>query len=451
MSPRGVTLTDERVLFWFLSAHAVLGAAILASSAAAKLHFWATAVLGLWFATSKKRQLDIAMLAAYIAGAEVLWRMSQAAIFWETGKYAVTALMVVGLLRSHRSRSIGMPVLYFALLVPGMLVAYEAVFNLATARNVISFNLSGPLCLAAAACFFRQYRMSRSDLGQILVAVVGPLISIGTLTALGTYRSSSIAFRVASNFETSGGFGPNQVSSALSVGVLASFLLLVTLADLRVRRRVMLFAAMVFCAAQSAMTFSRSGLYMASLAVVGASLCLLGDRAGRRLVIGSTLAIALAFGVIAPRLISFTGGALEARFQETNTTGRADLMQDDLQIWFQRPVLGVGVGQASSNRLIRNAGLTHNEWTRLLAEHGVFGLASMLVLLGMMVGNVPRSRGALDKAVVTGLLIWGAAFLAVNEMRIVAPSFLIGLACATFELSTVSQPFEWRRRVVLRP
>ena len=121
-------------------------------------------------------------------------------------------------------------------------------------------------------------------------------------------------------------------------------------------------------------------------------------------------------------------------------------MQDDLQIWFERPVFGVGMGQAKFNRLINKAALTHNEWTRLLAEHGVFGLISLLVLLGMMVGAVLRARGPVEKAVAVGLVIWGVAFLASNEMRIVAPSFLMGLACATFELSTTSPPVKWRRQ-----
>jgi hypothetical protein len=81
----------------------------------------------------------------------------------------------------------------------------------------------------------------------------------------------------------------------------------------------MLFAVLALCLVQSAMTFSRSGLYMAFIAMVGASLCLLSNRAGRRMVVGSVVAIVLAYAVVAPRLTSFTGGALEERFQDTGS------------------------------------------------------------------------------------------------------------------------------------
>jgi cell division protein FtsW (lipid II flippase) len=114
-------------------------------------------------------------------------------------------------------------------------------------------------------------------------------------------------------------------------------------------------------------------------------------------------------------------------------------------------VFGVGVGQAKQNRALWRAGLAHNEWTRLLAEHGVFGLLSMLVLLAVMAGSLIRARGHLEKAVVVGLVVWGAAFLAVNDMRIVAPSFFMGLACATFGFSTGWRPSVGHRRPGAQP
>jgi hypothetical protein len=56
------------VLFWFLLAHVVLGVLVLASPAAAKLHFWTTMIFGGWIATSTKRPSDIAIVAAYDVG-----------------------------------------------------------------------------------------------------------------------------------------------------------------------------------------------------------------------------------------------------------------------------------------------------------------------------------------------------------------------------------------------
>ena len=436
------------MLLWFLLAHGAIGALVLASPAMAKLHFWVTAGLAVYIATSTRKPNDIAMVAAYIVGAEVLWRMSEAALFWETGKYAVTAVLFIGLVRFSHSQPIRMPLLYFALLTPGIMQLTNSTIDLSRARDVISFNLSGPLALAVAACFFRQWTLSRTELAEILVALAGPVTSIAVVTALSTYGSSDIQFLDQSNVQTSGGFGPNQVSGALSAGALGCFFLLALLDRSSPRVRALLFVTLVACAAQSAMTFSRGGLYMVGIAIAGASLCLLSDRSGRRMVVASACALVLAYLVIAPRLISFTGGALETRFQDTSATGRVELSLDELDMWSESPVFGVGVGQLSTNRSISRTLAAHNEWTRLLAEHGLFGLMSMLTLLAMLAGAVLRTRSPLARAVAVGLVLWGAAFLSINDMRIAAPSFLMGLACATFDLPAGVRASVWQRRGV---
>jgi len=121
-----------------------------------------------------------------------------------------------------------------------------------------------------------------------------------------------------------------------------------------------------------------------------------------------------------------------------------------LQIWAERPVFGAGVGQSKSNRTLWSTALNHNEWTRMLAEHGAFGLGALLVLLAMIVGNVLRARGPVAKAVAASLVLWGAAFLIANAWRIVVPSFFIGLASATMQFPSDWRPFTGRRGPNLR-
>jgi O-antigen ligase len=439
-------LIDERILMWFVLTHVAIGVLVAASPSMAPLHFWVTAGLAAFLASSATRPVDIAVIAAYVAGAEVLWRMREAAPFWETGKYALTAVLLVGLVRFRHSQSVRMPLVYFALLTPAIMQLAGAAISVERARDVISFNLSGPLALTAAICFFRQWTLSKTDVAEIFVALLGPVISIAVLTAVATYTSTEIAFTDQSNAQTSGGFGPNQVSGALSAGALGCFLVLAISDRLRPRIRALLFATLVVCATQSAMTFSRGGLYMAGISIAGASLCLLGDRAGRRTVVASAVTLVLAYLVIAPQLFAFTGGALETRFKNTASTGRVDLSIDELQMWTNQPVFGVGVGQLSAHRALSRATAAHNEWTRLLAEHGLLGLLSLMILVGMLGAAVLRARGPLAKAVALGCVLWGTAYLTVNDMRIAAPSFLLGLSCSAFDFTP--RAASWRRRVV---
>ena len=81
--------------------------------------------------------------AAYIAGSEVLWRMCGAALFWESGKYAVILIFAIALARLRPVQPRLLPVVYFLLLLPSIALApYQLLSD--EARQQISFELSGP-------------------------------------------------------------------------------------------------------------------------------------------------------------------------------------------------------------------------------------------------------------------------------------------------------------------
>src|SRR2546430_7771451 len=52
------------------------------------------------YTTLFRSRIDrVVYAAAYIAGSEVLWRMCGAAVFWESGKYAVILIFAIALAR----------------------------------------------------------------------------------------------------------------------------------------------------------------------------------------------------------------------------------------------------------------------------------------------------------------------------------------------------------------
>src|ERR1043166_9329225 len=84
---------------------------------------------------------------------------------------------------------------------------------------------------------------------------------MAAVCSFATVRMTAEDFSSGSNFEASGGFGPNQVSSMLGWAMILTFLWLMTSA----LRRCSLPVAgslILFCGAQAALTFSRTGIYL---------------------------------------------------------------------------------------------------------------------------------------------------------------------------------------------
>jgi O-antigen ligase len=424
----------------FLAAHIPLGLLIPASGTISLAHALLTLSVGLWWAMAGDRLERVAYVGAYIAGAEVLWRISGSTVVYEFGKYATVLLFVLALMRSGRFHVPLLALLYFVLLLPSTALTIMDLVP-SEAREVISFNLSGPLALLASAWFFSNLKLSTEQLQRLFLVLIGPVIGIATFTVRGILARSSIDFSNNSNLAVSG-FGPNQVSAMLGLGAL---LILFCLFDERTSRwiKIVLLGAMMVCLIQSALTFSRGGLYnFASGAIVALFFLLRGSSSRLKMMLAVGLFLFVAGFVVLPRLNVFTGGALGNRFESTDTTGRDLIVKADLETWLEHPLLGVGPGQAEAYRASTFEVISaHTEFSRLLAEHGIFGLAALICLL-LMAGRQFFSAGTdKNRAVVGAMLVWSFMFMLGTAMRVVAPSFLFGLTFATFP--TDEHPLGW--------
>jgi len=131
--------------------HVPLGLLMYRVPTIATLHAVLTITVAACLALSKRGD-RVVYAAAYIAGSEALWRMCQAAIFWEeSGKYAVLLIFAVALTR-QRVRWQALAVVYFVLLLPSIAIAPYELFS-DEARQQISYNLSGPAALAMSVLF----------------------------------------------------------------------------------------------------------------------------------------------------------------------------------------------------------------------------------------------------------------------------------------------------------
>lgn len=436
VAARGISSSWYAQLF-FLAAHAPLALMIPKHSSLATLHALLVLGVGLLFAVLPRRSHISACAAAYLTGGAVFWRMRAAPqLPWEFGKYAVSLVFLVALVFAVRVRRPVVPIVYMALLLPSALLTISAALPAEEIRATLSFNLSGPFALAVSVLFFSSVRLSVAQMRWLWTSLLAPIISVATLAAQSLAQALGDPefefYGGSSNATASGGFGPNQVSAILGLGIVAVCLYLISGRSRRSALIAML-ALMVFLFRQCLITLSRGGLYMAVGAVSVACVPMLRDVRLRRQVVAGLLVVgAIVVCVVIPRLDAMTGGVLVSRFENTSGTGRAELIRGDLESWSTNPVLGVGPGLGAANRLkYFYAPAAHTEYTRLVAEHGLLGLASLCLLAVMAARALRGAQSTRGRAYAGACLTYALLFMAVDAMRLVAPAFMFGLAGVT--------------------
>ncbi|MGH9841787.1 MAG: O-antigen ligase family protein [Blastocatellia bacterium] len=421
-----------RVSFLLL-AHFGLGLLLSGTPALSNLHVGAVVLLGFWYALSKPQLERAAYVGAYITGSEILWRMTGAGVFWEFGKYAIVVIFTLALIRTGRLRAPILPILFLLLLLPSLVIPMANVDE-SELRRQVSFNLSGPLALAASSWFFSHIRLTGAQLRNLLMALICPIVSVAAKASYGIATAEKLVFIDDSNPLTSGGFGPNQVSAILGLGALAAFVLVLSVSASR-STKILFLLVSILLTAQCALTFSRGGLYMACGGALLAVLLLIRDRRARLRLVAVIAVLFLTINfLLLPQLDEFTGGALSKRFSDTKLTGRDNLVMADLQVFAENPTVGVGPGQTRHhrNREIGYAlAAAHTEFSRLLAEHGAFGLVAIFVLLCMAFQHFAQAPTARGKAIAGSMTAWSLLFMTSAAMRLVAPGFIFGLTAAT--------------------
>lgn len=427
--------TARPVLFLLL--HIPLAFVMETSRALATVHALLTLAIGLYFAFSRKPERILYVLA-YIAGAEILWRMNRADIFWEYGKYASSIIMLCYIVLSKKSlqpvagRFIA--IMYFALMLPSVLITFEESMN---AMGDISFNLSGPLSLMFSVLTLSRIKITPGTIEKISLSLIAPVLAIATIASHNTFMSAdALVFGEQSMLITSGGFGPNQVSAILGLGALFC----IAFFALSRKRMVKAFAAIMFfwLLIQTFLTFSRGGIYNLFFAMFIGVYPLLTNRKTRLsiAVLVVILVVFLQFAVF-PFLDSFTDGAFYTRFENVDTTSRKMIAEADLQIWLDNPIMGVGAGISIHHRrnILGKVVAAHTEFTRMLAEHGIFGLASILFLFIMAFHSYRRADSPLAKGLILMCFSWAMLEMSHAAMRIYAISFMFGLSQANYVIA----------------
>lgn len=425
---------NQRFLVVLGIAHIPLGLALYKVGALSIIHPTLVFLVGMYWAASRSVPVyKVALAVTYLVAAEVMWRMSQTPVYWEFGKYGPVLIMATALVVRGVKKTPLLPILYFIALIPSCFLTFTE-FGLSEARGHLSFNMSGPLSLAAFCIFFANISINPTQLKNLLLVGMTPVISVATATLFYTISAEEITFTTESNFATSGGFGPNQVSSILGMGVFLAISLLILFKETSRFQKLIVALLAIFFAMQSVMTFSRSGIYN----VIGATAILalfhfqnIADGI-KRVVPPVALGLVFLFFVF-PALDNFTGGKLQERFEETNTTNRMEIIGSDFAIFSDSPVLGVGVGLSRRIRkeYLGFSATSHTEFSRIISEHGAFGIAAIFCLLTAVLLNFKDQTSILGRALIAGFVTWSVLYMLNAGMRLAAPGFILGLTFVT--------------------
>ncbi len=399
---------------------------------------------------TKKNKLDYVLLAAaYITGAEVFLRMTKAFIFYETGKYAIIIFMIIGIFYLGFKKNALPFVLYLLLLLPAVLVSYDAISYNANFRTTVLFNLSGPLCLTMAAIFCYGRTVSLQKFLRILDYVIYPIIATLVYIILYTPDIQEVVTGTASNAALSGGYGPNQVATVLGLGVFILFSRLLIPYQNAIEHYTMMFL-MVLMAYRALLTFSRGGVFV-SVIMCLIFIFILYFKTGIKSKFKISLKVFLIIGValiVWGYTIVQTGGLIGNRYANEDamgrekddvTTGRADLLAVEIEAFKENPFFGIGIGQGKF-QFREEMGITsasHNEISRMLSEHGMFGIIALLVLL--VAPMVTKLNGRKNIYFYPFLIFWFLTIVT-TSMRIAAPAFIYALCLLNIDYAPKKKP-----------
>ncbi|WP_313803885.1 O-antigen ligase family protein [Flavobacterium sp.] len=393
---------------------------------------------GLYVISKKKNQNNEALIfSAYVVGVEVLLRMTDGMHFNEYAKYSIIIFMLYGIFYQGVRREAFVYFIFILFLFPGVLYGVYSLSFEANIRKAIAFNISGPVCLGISAIYCINRVVTYSQMRNIIYAFSLPIASIIVYLLLYNPSIKDVVTSTQSNFETSGGFGPNQMSTVLGLGMFVYFAIFYLFLESRTEKIAVL-AMTTIAAFRGLMTFSRGGMYTGLLMIVSlvfVTFFFVNKKVKAGIVVMAMCLVLAGMGIWVYSTIQ-TGGLIDKRYANQDArgrekssalTGREQLIESEFKMFFDNPITGVGVGRNKEYReeMTGIKAASHNEISRMLAEHGVLGVICLLILF--ITPFLVYINNRQHVFMLCFFLFW---LLTINHaaMRLSAPAFIYGLS-----------------------
>ncbi|MBS7255494.1 O-antigen ligase family protein [Flavobacterium branchiicola] len=424
--------------------HVVIAIVIFSVPFLSKIYALIIPVFGLLITVrNKNRNNEVILVSAYLVGVEVFLRMTGGNFNNEYIKFLVIFFMLIGMVYSNFSKRALIFGFFLLLLIPGILVTSAVEnFNLDIKKAII-FNLSGPICLAVASMYMLKKRLTFLNLQNVLITMGLPIVTTVTYLFLFNPSVKDVVRGTTSNFATSGGFGPNQVSTILGLGMFIFFTQLILFSKSK-KEIVLNGVLLIFISYRAVVTFSRGGV-ITGVAMILLLLfllyCFSNSKGKSKISFVAVLSGLIAIGVWGYSSLQ-TRGLIEKRYANQDAKGRVKkdrlggreaIIGSDLDAFLSNPVLGIGPGLGKEMRkeTLGSATAAHSEISRMLSEHGLFGIFGLLILL-----ITPFTLYINNPQHLYFLSFYFFWLLTINHaaMRIAAPAFVYALALLSVQV-----------------
>ncbi|WP_029272148.1 O-antigen ligase family protein [Flavobacterium sp. KJJ] len=373
--------------------HALIALAVFALPFLSKILALLIPIIGFYIVyNAKNRNNEVILVAAYLVGIEVFLRMTGGNFNNEYIKVNVILFMLAGMIYSNFSTNAFVYWFFLMLLIPGIiLTATQTQYDTDIKKSLV-FNLSGPVCLGICAIYMYKRKILFSDLQNIVLTMGLPIITTTTYLFLFNPSVRDVVTGTQSNFETSGGFGPNQVSTVLGLGIFIFFTQFILFSKSK-KAMILNGFLVLFMSYRGIVTFSRGGVITA-VVMICTFLFLLyffsNAKGKSKFVLVFILTGLMGIGIWTYSSIQ-TRGLIEKRYANQDAAGRVkkdrlggreEIIDSEIKLFFENPIMGVGAGMGKEFRR-KSFGMevaSHNEISRMLAEHGLFGIFGLLLL-----------------------------------------------------------------------
>jgi len=391
----------------------------------------------LYIIKKQNKNNEALMAAAYVVGSEVFLRMTHGNPLYEISKYGVMVFIFLGMYFSGFSKNATPYWIFLLLLVPSVVLTTFVLDFDTDIKNTIAFNISGPVCLGVSSLYTFRRKISLDQINSILLSMGLPIISCMVYLTFYTPNIRDVITSTQSNFETSGGFGPNQVATILGMGMFIFFSRIILESKTKYLVIINLIIALNITY-RGMVTFSRGGMVTGFLMIILLVFFLYtkSNFAGR--VKLNYLIVLLSIAMTATwAYTSFqTGGLIDKRYankdaagrvKESRFTGREEVAKGEIDIFLDNPIFGVGVGKGVEVRKAETGDgtLSHDEITRMLAEHGTLGIIGLLILFFTPLFLYLENK--FNMYLLCFVAFW---FFTINHaaMRTAAPAFVYSLS-----------------------
>ena len=432
-------MTKEEALYLNLILfHVGVGFLVFLFPFVSKIYGYAIFILGpLYIIKKQNKNNEALMAAAYVVGSEVFLRMTGGNPLYEISKYGVMVFIFIGMYFSGFSKGATPYWIFILLLIPGVVLS-TFVLNFGTdIKNAIAFNISGPACLATASLYTFRRKIPSDQMNTILLCMGLPIVTCMTYLTFYTPNIRDVITSTQSSFETSGGFGPNQVATILGLGMFIFFSRIILESRTKYMFIINLIVAMNI-SYRGIVTFSRGGMITGFLMIILLLFFLYSKSNFKGRVKLNYLIVLVSLAMIATwTYTSFqTGGLIDKRYanqdaagrkKESQLTGREDVAKGEIDVFLANPFFGVGVGKGVEVRKAETGDgtLSHDEITRMLAEHGTLGIIGLLILFFTPLFLYIENK--FNMYLLCFVAFW---FLTINHaaMRTAAPAFVYSLS-----------------------